>query len=321
MIKIIKAVKAKDPIFIAAWPGMGSVSIKAAAFLKDALKAVDFADFDAEGYFSPSDVTIEEAVVKIPASPQAKFYYWQNKSGKNDLIIFISEAQPPQEKILDYAQKILEFVLTFKVKMVYTFAAMPLPIDHLQKPQVWCAATHKRLIEQFVRFNAKALTTGAISGLNGLFLGQAKEYKLPGVCLLGEIPLYTVQIENPKASLAVLEVLKKAISIDVDLNELQLASKIMEEEIEHLIDYLKQLLEEHEKPISEEEIDKIRKTLAAQSKIPESAKKKIEELFNLAKNDIAKANELKKELDIWNVYKDYEDRFLDLFRIKEKKDN
>lgn len=320
MIRLRKTIKPQNPIFIAAWPGMGNVSLKAAIFLKEKLKAVPFADFDIREFFYPTDVLIEEALIKVPSLPEAKFYYWNDKNEKNDLIIFISDAQPQQEKIISYAQKILDFISKLNVKMVFTFAAMPLPIDHLQKPAVWFSAANKQLLEQFKGFNIKPLTTGAISGLNGLFLGLAKEYKLPGICLLGEIPLYTIQIENPKASLAVLEVLKNVLNLDIDLNELQLASKVMEEEIENLIDYLKRP-EEHEKPISYEEIDKIRKTLAAQSKIPNSAKKKIEELFSSALKDIAKAIELKKELDSWNVYKEYEDRFLDLFRKKEKKDN
>lgn len=320
MIKINKAIKPKNPIFIAAWPGMGNASLKAATFLKDKLKSQAFADFNAEGFFFPAEVVIEDALVKMPVAPQAKFYYWQNKTGKNDLIIFLSEAQPAQEKIIPYVKEILDFISGFKIKMVFTFAAMPLPIDHLQKPQVWFSATSKQLLEQFKRYNLKPLTSGAISGLNGLFLGLAKERKCFGVCLLGEIPLYTIQIENPKASLAILEVFKKAIELNLDLNELQLAGRMMEEEIEHLIDYLKEP-REHEKPISDEEIEKIRKTLAAQSRLPGSAKNKIEELFMLAKKDITQAADLKKELDSWNVYKEYEDRFLDLFRKKEKKDN
>ncbi|MDP2938634.1 MAG: PAC2 family protein [Candidatus Omnitrophota bacterium] len=321
MIKIQRNIKAKNPIFIAAWPGMGSVSLKAAIFLKEKLKAFPFAEFEAKDFFYVSDILIEDTLVKVPTFPQAKFYYWQNKKGKNDLIIFISEAQPSPDKILPYTKEILDFISTFKVRMIYTFAAMPLPIDHLQKSQVWVTATHKGLAEQFKKFNVKPLTTGMISGLNGLFLGLAKEQKFSGFCLLGEIPLYTIQIENPKASLAVVEVLNKELNLEIDLNELQLAGKIMEEEIEHLIDYLKHPLDEHEKPISDEEIEKIRKTLAAQSRIPESAKKKIEELFNQSHKDITKAADLKKELDSWNVYKEYEDRFLDLFRKKEKKDN
>jgi len=50
-------------------------------------------------------------------------------------------------------------------------------------------------------------------------------------------------------------------------------------------------------------------------------KEKIDKLFEQAKQDITKANELKLELDKWNVYKEYEDRFLDLFRKGKEKGN
>jgi hypothetical protein len=74
-------------------------------------------------------------------------------------------------------------------------------------------------------------------------------------------------------------------------------------------------------PIGEEEIEKIKKTLSQLTRLPLSVKDKVEKLFAQAKTDIDKAKELKIELDKWNVYKEYEDRFLDLFRKKKDKDN
>ncbi|MBI4974838.1 MAG: hypothetical protein HZC19_03435 [Candidatus Omnitrophica bacterium] len=41
---------------------------------------------------------------------------------------------------------------------------------------------------------------------------------------------------------------------------------------------------------------------------------KIEKLFLEAKQDKKKASVLKRELDRWDLYKLYEDRFLDLFK-------
>lgn len=41
---------------------------------------------------------------------------------------------------------------------------------------------------------------------------------------------------------------------------------------------------------------------------------KIEELFQAAKGDRSKSFELKKELDRSGLFKEYEDRFLDLFK-------
>lgn len=319
MIKILRKPKLKNPIMIAAWPGMGNVALKAAVFLKDQLQAKEFARVDSADLFYPTDIWVEDALVKMPRLPEGKFYFWQDKNRQDSLIIFISDAQVVPEKGHEYANRIIDLAVDFNVKKIITFAAMPVPIDHFHQSEVWGVATHKRLIEDLKHYNIKTMNTGQISGLNGLFLGVAKERGLSGMCLLGEIPLYTIQIENPKGSRAILEKISVMLNIKMDFAELNLAAKLMEEEIEKLIDYIKASPEEKARPIGQEEIEKIKNMLAAQSKIPESAKKKIEELFTQTVHDISKAQALKNELDKWNVYKEYEDRFLDLFKRKEKK--
>ena len=51
-----------------------------------------------------------------------------------------------------------------------------------------------------------------------------------------------------------------------------------------------------------------------ETNIPGYIMEKIEKLFSEATQDKAKASYLKKELDRWDLYKLYEDRFLDLFK-------
>ena len=48
--------------------------------------------------------------------------------------------------------------------------------------------------------------------------------------------------------------------------------------------------------------------------LPQAANEEIEEMFHKVKKGDLDPSELKKELDRWGVYKQYEDRFLDLFR-------
>jgi hypothetical protein len=48
--------------------------------------------------------------------------------------------------------------------------------------------------------------------------------------------------------------------------------------------------------------------------LPRAARARIEELFSAVSGGQANPNELKAELDRWGVFKEYEDRFLDLFR-------
>ena len=319
-IRIKKRPRLKNPVLIAAWPGMGDVALKAALYLKDQCAAEEFAQMSSADYFHPSGVWIDDGLINIPQYPVGKFYSYKNPGKGPDVVLFISDAQPFVEKGYAYATEIIDFAVALKVKHVYTFAAMPLPIEHIQMPEVHAAATSKEVLDRFIRMKLKTMTTGQISGLNGLILGVAKEKGLDGICLLGEIPLYTIQIENPLASMAVLNVLAKILEIDINLADLQKHAEQINREIEHLIDYLKNPPEE-EKPIDQDEIDMIRKGLADSSSLPESARKDIDELFRLAKKDLSKAIELKKELDKWNVYDQYEDSFLDLFKKPPKKNN
>lgn len=320
-IKITKRPKLKNPYLIVAWPGMGEVAFKAASFLVDKLKAEEFAQIPAEEFFYLTGSIIQSGILDVPQLPESKFYYWKNKSGKNDLVIFLSNAQPDLTKAEDYSKRIIALAKYLKVETIIGFASMPQPIDHTQDSGAWLVTTSQELKNELRKYNFRTLSEGQISGMNGLFLGIAKREGLRGFCLLGEIPLYTIQIENPKASFTVLSALSKIIDIKIDFSALIEQAHVMEGEINKLLDYLKLGGQVQSGPIGEEEIERIKKTLSQLTKLPVSVKERIEKLFEQSKADITKASSLKSELDKWNIYKEYEDRFLDLFRKPKEKGN
>jgi len=319
-INIYKRPRLRNPYLICAWPGMGEVAFKAANYLVEQLKAEEFAEILPEDFFYITTSTIVKGVLNVPNLPYSKFYYWKNDVGKNDLIIFVSQAQPDLNKAENYCRRVIDLAKSFKVKMVISFAAMPQPVDHTQASNVWFASTSKKINDDFKKYNLTLLSEGQISGMNGLFLGIAKKEGLDGFCLLGEIPLYAIQIENPRASYAVLDALRRILNIKIEFSHLIEQAHIMESEINKLLDYLK-IGAQVTGPINDEDIEKIKKFLTQLTRLPLSVKEKIEKLFNEAKVDISKANELKAELDKWNVYKEYEDRFLDLFKKTEDRNN
>ncbi|MFH0877545.1 MAG: PAC2 family protein, partial [Candidatus Omnitrophota bacterium] len=135
-ILIKKKPRLKNPVLVAAWPGMGDVALKAAIYLKDKLKAEEFAEISSEEFFHPSGLWIENSLVVEPQQPNGKFYYYKNPGAGSDLVIFTSDAQPFIEKADQYARAIIECAVSLKVKRVYAFAAMPMPIEHTQEPAV-----------------------------------------------------------------------------------------------------------------------------------------------------------------------------------------
>ena len=331
-VRFFKKPKLRTPILVVAWPGMGEVALRSASYMVEKLKFEAFAYLSSTDYFYPTASIIKNGILNTKALPQNYFYYWKNPNIKahprimvNDLIIFLSNTQPDLAKAADYVDNILEVARLYKVKLIVSFAAMPAPIDHTQTPGVWFSAVNKELFKYLQSYNLKMMSKGEISGMNGLFLGLAKKAGFSGFCLLGEIPIYTIQIENPRTVFAILDRLKRILNLPLDLKDLERQAQFIEGEINKLVDYLKEGIGSPgvsgPGPISEAEIEKIKKSLTELSRLPQSIKEKIEKLFELAKKNISKANELKQELDKWNVYKEYEDRFLDLFKKPKDKGN
>jgi len=346
---ITKKPRLKSPYLIVAWPGMGEVAVTAANYLINELKAQEFAQIPTGEFFYSTGSVISSGILELPLLPQGKFYYWKNPATKrsssasaaringcadicrannfagkifgHDLIIFLSNAQPDLSKADSYAKIIIGLAKDFGAELIVSLASMPQATDHTQKSAVWFAATDRKIKENLNKFNFNILQEGQISGMNGLFLGLAKKAGLRGFCLLGDIPLYTIQIKNPKASAAVLQALGRILDMPINLQPLIEQAQEMENEINKLLEYLKLGSGGQSAPIGEEEVELIKKTLSQLTKLPVSIEEKIEKLFEESRENITKASELKVELDKWNVYKEYEDRFLDLFRKNTDKGN
>lgn len=229
-VKFHKELRPKACDMLAAWPGIGNVGIIVARYLQDKLAAEEIGELEPFEFFDPVGIMVKDNLIEAPRFPESKFYYWHNPRTDRGLLLFIGEEQP-SFKGYDLARCVLDAGRKLKVKRVYTTAAAMAKIHHSEKPRVWGAATSRKLIEILKRYDVVLRGNVQIAGLNGLFLGVAKECGVEGICLLGEVPSYTTRIPNPKAALAVLEVLVRILNIDIDLSELAALAKESEEEM------------------------------------------------------------------------------------------
>ncbi len=229
-IKLHKEVHPKVCDMLAAWPGIGNVGLIVAKYLQDKLGAEEIGELEPFEFFDPIGIMVKGNLIEAPRFPESKFYYWHNSRTDRGLLLFIGEEQP-SFKGYDLARRVLNVGRTLKVKRVYTTAAAMAKIHHTEKPRVWGAATNRKLIEVLKKYDVVLRGDVQIAGLNGLFLGVAKECGVEGICLLGEVPSYTTKIPNPKAALAVLEVLVQLLDINIDLAELAALAKESDEEI------------------------------------------------------------------------------------------
>lgn len=219
------------PHLLAAWSGMGAVAILTINFLRQELGAQELAQIDPRPFFSPSQVEIRERLVQTPGYPECRFSYCR-RSPERDLLFFVGTEQP--DRGYEMAQLVLDVAERFGVTRVTTAAAFPTLIHHDTAPAVWGTANDPALLPELARHGVQIMEQGTIGGLNGLLLAAAGERDLPGLCLLGEIPVYTTQMINPRAARAALTVLTRMLGLEVSLDKLTLWAQDLAPQMDRL---------------------------------------------------------------------------------------
>jgi proteasome assembly chaperone (PAC2) family protein len=303
------------PWLIAVWPGMGHVALNAGYYLLAKLDMKLFAEFDVNDLFDVDHVEVKDGLIQAARRPRNRWFVWTDPAGQHDLVVFLGEAQPPLGKYA-FCRQLINFARGLGVERVFTFAAMATRMHPEHPARVFAAATDAERLGELKNRDLELLEDGHIGGLNGVLLGAAAEGGLPGACLLGEMPHIFSQLPFPKASLAILEVFAAVAGIDLDFAELAEQARTVEEQLGELLARVEQSYGEQH---PEEEEGGYSPEPAPEERLRPADSQRIEEMFRQAAADRSKAFELKRELDRLGLFKEYEDRFLDLFKKPEER--
>lgn len=300
--------KLHDPWLLAVWPGMGGVAITAGYYLMAKLGMHLLQELPPAGFFENTQVEVKDGLIVTPRLPRSRLFLWSDPDQKRDLIVFLGEAQPPARGT-EFCTNLISAARELGVVRVFTFAAMATQMRPKHESRVFGAAIDRTTLAEFKQLDVEILTGGQISGMNGLLLGVAAAAGLPGGCLLGEIPHVFSQVPFPKAALAVLEFFAAMTHIEPDFTELRHHAEAVEETLEDFLLRMEQAVGQ-----ANETAAMIPEGPDGQPTAKPADRKRIEDLFDAARKDRARAYELKQELDRLGVFHEYEDRFLDLFK-------
>jgi proteasome assembly chaperone (PAC2) family protein len=306
--------KLKSPWLVAVWPGMGGVALSAGYYMMAKLGMHLMMEFSPRTLFEVEHVTVKHGLIRSGRLPRSRLFVWSDPDAKHDVIVFIGEAQPPVGKYA-FCHSLIEHVRHLGVERVFTFAAMATQMHPEHPSRVFGAATDAEGLEELKRLEIELLDDGQIGGLNGVLLGVAAEVGLRGMCLLGEMPHIFAQLPFPKASLAVLEVFTTIADIEIDLGELAEQARTVDQQLGAFLAQIENAMQQREPGLVPDEAEEGVETEPPEKpRLDAADEQKLEELFDQAQRDRSTAYELKRELDRLDVFKDYEDRFLDLFR-------
>lgn len=305
------------PWLVAVWPGMGAVALNSGIYLLAKLGMSTLAELDTGELFDVDAVEVKDGLVQPPRRPRNRFFVWEDPEKKHDLLVFVGEAQPPSGKYA-FCQSLVTFARGLGTERVFTFAAMATGMRPEAESRVFAAATDAANLEEMKRLELQPLEGGQIGGLNGILLSVAAEAGLQGTCLLGEIPQMFAQLPFPQASHAILEAFATLAGLELDLTELAEQARGVKEQLGEILARLEEQYgggHPHEEDEEEESYEQPEPEPEPTPPGPsDEDRKRVEDLFAIVAKDQSKAFELKQVLDRLGIFKDYEDRFLDLFQ-------
>ena len=130
-----------EPLLFAAWTGAGNVGILAMDYLRRKLDCHLFAQIDMSHFITPDSIVVNSGVAHFPDTPQSVFYHNHNP----DLIIFESNAHAGGVYDVEVMRAILELSRELKTPRIYTAAALPQSVSHLDQPRVFYACNNPGL--------------------------------------------------------------------------------------------------------------------------------------------------------------------------------
>ncbi|MFN3909750.1 MAG: proteasome assembly chaperone family protein [Candidatus Anstonellaceae archaeon] len=208
-----KGVKLKNPILIEGLPGIGLVAKITVDYLIKKTKAEKIANIYSP-YFPPQVLMKKDGIIRMPS---LRLYLIRNQ--KNDFVVLAGDHQP-NEFIAQYQlnKDIVKYFKKKKGKLIITLGGYGTG-NIKNEPEIYGAATNKKLVEKYEKFNVKfGKTPGAIVGAAGLLIGLAKLYKIDGICLMA--PTQGNYID-PKASFNLLNKLLEIMELKIDTQELE----------------------------------------------------------------------------------------------------
>ncbi len=239
-IEYLKKPEFKNPVAIAASPGLRSVGKIAIEYLLKKLPCELVAEIHsphfAVHYIGPSyfgtigstGVLVKNGLISLP---RIEVY----ACNQREIIIvrgYQAEYDPSEPSSVKgpflAASRTIELLKELRVGRLFVLAS-----HGTRGKRIFCAATHQRLIEELSKYGIEKREPGEFYGYSALLIGFAKLAEIEGICLFGETSPDFEDLETPDfdAAKRVLDLLKLLIGIELDT--LELAG----EEVEKLPDY------------------------------------------------------------------------------------
>lgn len=223
----------KDPILVLGfrgWADAGKISSGCIGYLVKKLGAKKFGEIMPDDFYILQNSRplgwIKDGVIEKLEWPSTELFYYKNMRG-NDLILLL--ADEPNFRPNEYIETIIYFASLYKVKRIYLIGGViASEVSTTEEPLVEAVIGNPGLKEELKEYGLGYVNYGSSKqpapvGIHSLLVLACQKRGIDAISLWGQAPPF-VNI-YPKSIRAILEKLAKMLKIDIDLEDIERASR------------------------------------------------------------------------------------------------
>ncbi len=211
------------------WIDAGEAVTGAMRYLVRQLAAAPLASIDPEDFF---DFTQVRPVVRLTAEgerlirwPRSAFWTWQPPEGRTGLLLF--RGMEPQRRWRAYATTLLDVAERCGVTRIVSLGALIAAVPHTRPPRVTGSSTDPAwhaLLEEWGIYRRSRYE--GPTGIASVVLDAARRPGMTSLSLMGQAPHYLEGATNPAVSRALLTLVTRLLSLELDMSQLDTAVKV-----------------------------------------------------------------------------------------------
>ena len=224
-------------VAFAGWPDAAEAATRAMRFLVRKLRAKKFAEIDPEEFYDFTHVRphsrLNRRGERVTRWPQNDFYYYKPEDESRALLLFVGTE--PNLKWRTYSNILTSVAQRHEVKLIVSLGALLDAVPHTREPRVTGRASSSELTQKAEWLGIRNSGYQGPTGIHTAFSDACSDLAMTQASIWGHCPHYVNTSPDPKVSHAILTRLRSLIDIDVDLEELYIAGKAYQEEVDKVI--------------------------------------------------------------------------------------
>jgi proteasome assembly chaperone (PAC2) family protein len=233
------------------WPDAGGVSTGVVGYLKNKLPLRKFGEIQPEDFYDFSSLrpftAIHEGNIKELSFSLNEFFFWKRDKPR-DLIIFLGTE--PHLRWDEYVNSVLNVAERFEVKRIYAIGGNYDRVPHTREPRITAVVNNPGLKTELKNYDIEFTKYQGPASIHTLLLTSSERRNIEAISLWGHAPYY-IPAPNPQVSYSILKRLAKILEIEIDLDDIEGASKYLEEQVAKVVAQSPEL-QEHIKGLEEE---------------------------------------------------------------------